>query len=126
MRFAILATLSVLVHPLSTAAEVTNVTISQRAEVAGGAAFGAAGAYEKLVGRIEFALDPADAHNRPHRRSRRTHRVGMTAASVFLRTCTCCAPLDPAKGNGVLLFEVVNLGIMGPPTTFNRNAGQER
>ena len=121
MRFAILATLSVLVHPLSTAAEVTNVTISQRAEVAGGAAFGAAGWYEKLVGRIEFALDPADAHNArivdlEHAPRGDDGRVRFSSNLYVLR------PTDPAKGNGVLLFEVVNRGIMGLLTTFNRNA----
>ena len=44
-------------------AEVTKVTIADRAVVAGGQAFGQVGPYEKLTGTIEFALDPADKHN---------------------------------------------------------------
>ena len=44
-------------------AEVTGVTITSRTVVAGGHSFGSTGSYEKLVGRIEFALDPEDPHN---------------------------------------------------------------
>jgi hypothetical protein len=43
---------------------VTKVVIASRGAVAGGRSFGTVGTYEKLVGRIEFALDPADPHNR--------------------------------------------------------------
>ncbi|HET9569165.1 MAG TPA: hypothetical protein VFP16_12390, partial [Vicinamibacterales bacterium] len=52
-----------LVWPSDIHAEVTKVTISNRAVVAGGQAFGQVGPYEKLTGTIEFALDPADKHN---------------------------------------------------------------
>ena len=48
----------------SALAEVTKVTITTRATVADGQAFGSTGLYEKLVGTIEFALDPADRHNK--------------------------------------------------------------
>jgi len=51
------------VPPLSIA-EVTKVTITTRATVADGRAFGKTGAYEKVVGTIEFALDPNDPHNK--------------------------------------------------------------
>jgi hypothetical protein len=58
-----IAIFCLLVHPFLASAEVANVTIASRAIVAGGQSFGATGPYEKLVGRIEFALDPTDAHN---------------------------------------------------------------
>src|SRR5262245_37292777 len=45
-------------------AEVTRVEIASRTDVAGGREFGLAGAYEKVVGRVYFEVDPANAHNR--------------------------------------------------------------
>ena len=46
-------------------AEVIKVTIASRAVVANGQPFGSVGSYEKLTGTIEFALDPANPHNKP-------------------------------------------------------------
>jgi hypothetical protein len=63
MRRCFFALLCVLLQPLSTSAEVTSVTITSRTALAGGQSFGATGPYERLVGRIEFALDPAEPHN---------------------------------------------------------------
>ena len=54
-----------LVPALPASAEVTHVTIDSRAVVADGHSFGATGSYERSVGRIEFALDPAAPHNAP-------------------------------------------------------------
>jgi hypothetical protein len=45
-------------------AHVTRVEIVSRADVQGGRAFGLAGAYEKIIGRVYFAVDPANIHNR--------------------------------------------------------------
>ena len=67
------------------------------------------GSYERLVGRIALALDPADPHNRrivdlefaPRGADGRVH---FSSALIVLR------PTDPAKRNGVLLFEVANRG----------------
>jgi hypothetical protein len=97
-------------------AEVTGVTISSQGEVAGGQAFGAAGSYEQLTGRIEFALDPADPHNRgivdlEHARRDADGRVHFSADLHVLR------PTDSAKGNGVLWFEIANRGRR--PLRFN-------
>ena len=44
-------------------AEVTRVKVTSRTVVADGQSFGSTGPYERLVGRIEFAIDPADARN---------------------------------------------------------------
>ena len=38
--------------------------IAERGPFAGGAAFGEAGAYERLAGKIRLNVDPAAAHNR--------------------------------------------------------------
>ena len=63
MRGFIVVVLCLLVHPSATSADVTSVSVTSRTSVAGGRSFGATGPYERLVGRIEFVLDPADPHN---------------------------------------------------------------
>jgi len=45
-------------------ARVTNLEILRREPVLAGKPFGGAGAYEKLVGKVHFALDPRLAINR--------------------------------------------------------------
>ena len=119
MRLCLFALCCVLAPPLSTSAEVTNVTVTSRTIVAGGQSFGATGPYERLVGRIEFALDPADPHNAviadlKHAPRDPEGRVRFSSDLHVLR------PSDPSKGNGVLLFEVANRGRRGMLTRFNR------
>jgi hypothetical protein len=109
MRGFIVVVLCLLVHPCSTFAGVTRVTVTSRTTVAGGQSFGATGPYERLVGRIEFALDPADPHNvgivdLNHAPRDSDGRVRFSSDLYVLR------PTDPSKGNGVLLFEAANRG----------------
>jgi hypothetical protein len=111
--------LCLLLQPLSTSAEVTSVTITSQSVVAGGQSFGSTGPYERLVGRIEFALDPSDPHNGDivdlnHARRDADGRVRFSSDLYVLR------PTDPSKGNGVLLFEVPNRGRRGLLGRFNR------
>jgi len=111
--------LCLLVQPPSSSAEVTRVTVTSRTTVADGQSFGSTGAYEWLVGRIDFALDPADPHNAgivDLDRARRDAdgRVPFSSDLQVLR------PIDSSKGNGVLLFEVANRGRRGLLTRFNR------
>ena len=68
MRCWLLAAISIVVPAVSASAEVTTVTIASRTVIANGQTFGFTGTYERLVGRIEFALDPADSHNVGNRR----------------------------------------------------------
>ena len=75
------------VWPSVTRAEVTKVTIANRAVVAGGQAFGQVGPYEKLTGTIEFALDPADKHNSRIVDLEHATRGAMAACTSPL-TCT--------------------------------------
>jgi len=113
-----------LVGPSIAMAEVSKVNIASRATVAGGQAFGATGPYEKLTGTIEFALDPKEPHNQrvadlDRARPAADGRVHFTSDLLVLR------PADPAKGNGVLLFEVVNRGRMGVLGRFNGARGSD-
>jgi Alpha/beta hydrolase domain len=98
-----------LVHTLPASGEVTGVTITSRVVVADGHAFGATGSYERLLGRIDFALDPAEPHNArivdlEYAPRGADGRVHFSSDLYVLR------PTDPTKGNGVLLFEAPNRG----------------
>jgi len=115
-RFGVLFTVIV---QGSAFAEVTKVTIATRAKVADGKTFGSTGAYEKLAGTIEFAVDPADPHNKAivdlqHAVKGPDGKVHFTADLFVLQ------PVDAAKGNGVLLFEISNRGNKGILGRFNR------
>jgi hypothetical protein len=118
--FALLFTLTASSAP----AEVTRVSILSRSLIADGQEFGPAGAYEKLVGRIEFALDPAHPRNRAivdlELAPRGTDKRVYFSADLFV-----LQPVDPAKGNGAMLFEVANRGRKGLLTWFNRARGAE-
>ncbi len=83
--------------------------IDRREVVLAGHAFGAAGAYEKLVGKVEFAIDPLHAANQvivdlPLAPRNARGLVAYTADFYLIK------PVDPKKGNGGLLYEVGNRG----------------
>lgn len=118
------ALLSVILGSSVAFAEVAKVTVANRVTVAGGQAFGTSGPYEKLTGTIEFALDPTEPHNRRivdlGRAARASDgRVHFTSDLMVLR------PVDPTKGNGVLLFEVINRGRLGLLTRINGASGAD-
>jgi hypothetical protein len=103
-------------------AEVDKVTIESRVVVANGQSFGSSGPYERLTGTIEFALDPKNLQNSRivdlDLASRGTDgRVRFTSDLVVIR------PVNEARGNGVLFFEVVNRGRIGILGGFNGASG---
>ena len=103
-------------------AEVTRVEITSRQDVLNGKAFGSVGAYEKLHGKVYFAVDPNNPHNKIIADLDKAPRnaqgkVEFTADLFILR------PKDAARGNGVALFDVVNRGRKGVLGVFNRGTG---
>ncbi len=112
----------------SAQARVTRIVVTSQQTIAGGASFGGNGPYEKLTGTAYFEADPANEHNRvifdldkaPRNAS---GRVEYSADLVLLR------PVDPAKGNHALFYEVNNRGNKialtmlndTPPTANNNN-----
>ena len=83
--------------------------VSQREAVLGGQPFGHAGSYEMLSGRATFAVDPSDPANAPV--------VDLALAPQGADGMVRCSadwfllrPVDPVRGNGVLLYDVVNRG----------------
>ena len=98
---------------------VVKVEVSQRSEVLGGKSFGAAGAYERITGKVWFAVDPKLESNRIIRDIRLAPRnpkdlVEFSADLYMLR------PRDPARGNRSVLYEVSNRGGKGMLAMFNR------
>jgi hypothetical protein len=88
---------------------IFDVDIKNRSPFVGGAAFGDAGAYERIDGVASGALDPAHARNRGIALLDRAPRnadgmVGYRSDFVLLR------PVDAAKGNARILYEVNNRG----------------
>jgi hypothetical protein len=45
-------------------AEVTQIEVTSRTDVLAGKPFGDAGAYEKIVGKVHYALDPDNPRNK--------------------------------------------------------------
>src|SRR3989449_10769763 len=71
-------------------AVVSRLTVQSRQDVLGGRPFGTAGSYEKLVGVVEFALDPANGVNArivdlPHAPRDASGRVTASANFMVLR-----------------------------------------
>ncbi len=103
-----LALLSSIVAPPASAT-VSHVTVQSRQDVLGGRPFGTAGGYEKLVGVVEFALDPANGVNArivdlAHAPRDASGRVTASANFMVLR------PKAMPRERAVALLEVSNRG----------------
>jgi Alpha/beta hydrolase domain len=119
-RVLVVAFLSMLSVTLAQA-EVTRVEIKNRVDVLGGRSFGNVGPYETLTGTIYFAADPANPHNKIivdlDKAPRNAQGKVEFSSDVYI-----IKPKDPAKGNGVLFFDVVNRGNKALLGVFSRGA----
>ena len=95
-----------------TDAHVTRVEILSRADIQDGRAFGLAGAYERIIGRVYFAINPENIHNRQivdlDKALRNAQGEVEFSADLYL-----FKPKDMTKGNNAVLFEVSNRGGRG-------------
>lgn len=105
-------------------AGVTRLEITRRDIVLGGRAFGAAGPYEKLVGRVHFTFDPKAPRNQGI--------VDLGLAPVNSRGLVQASadfyllkPVDPARGNGRLFYEAGNRGTKRILPVFQQAAGAD-
>ena len=80
--------------------------------------------YEKLSGRVYFAVDPDDPRNRD---IVDISLAPKNAAGLveFAADFELLRPTDPAKSNRTLLFEVVNRGKKGMLQMFNRSGAND-
>src|SRR5580658_219323 len=100
-------------------ARVVKLRVERREPVLNGKSFGLAGALEKLVGRVEFALDPAAAANA------RIVDLGLAPRNArgeveFEADFYLLKPVDSSRGNGRLLYEVGNRGGKAMLRTFQK------
>ncbi len=100
---------------------VVGLEITARGPYEGGEAFGAAGAYERIEGLMRFAVDPTHAANAGIVDLALATRdaAGMVAFSADF---CLLQPVEAARGNRRLLFDVVNRGRKVAPRQFNRTA----
>jgi hypothetical protein len=93
-------------------ARVERVEILSRTNVLDGKAFGDAGAYEKLIGKIHFAVNPDAAPNKSVVDLDKAPRNGKGevefAADVYI-----LRPKDAAHASGTALIEIPNRGGKG-------------
>ncbi len=100
-------------------AAVVRLEIKERSDVLDGKLFGSTGAYERIVGKAFFAVNPklpanlaiVDIDKAPR------NRDGMVefSSDIFL-----LRPKNPKKGNGTVFYEVSNRGLKSMLTHFNR------
>jgi hypothetical protein len=104
-------------------ARVVRVEITSRGDIQEGKPFGNAGAYEKIIGRVYFAVDPSNLHNRQivdlDKAPRNAHGEVEFSADLYL-----LKPKDMAKGNQAVLFEVSNRGGRGILSLVNGREGE--
>src|SRR5215211_7334039 len=118
--FAAIASICLLAS--SARAEVTRVEILSRSDLLAGRAFGLAGAYEKIIAKIYFAVDPKNPRNqiivdldKAPRNDR--NQVEFSADLYILK------PKEMNRGNGALLLEVPNRGGKALMRFFNHGRG---
>jgi hypothetical protein len=102
-------------------AEVTHIEITARSDVLAGRSFGKTGPYEKIVGKIYYALDPALPANKAIIDLDKAPR-DSSGRVTFSADLYILAPKDVARGNGVALFDIPNRGRKNIMHDFNRAA----
>src|SRR3954452_23413598 len=122
MRQVVIATAVVMLAASAADAHVVRLRIERREVILDGRAFGAAGPYEKLVGKVDFGVDPSlprhgeivDLKLAPR------NAMGEVEASADFYMLK---PVDPRRGNGRLFYEVGNRGGKAMLSTFQKAAG---
>src|SRR5262245_14746038 len=99
-------------------AGVVRVDVQSREDVLAGQSFGAAGPYERLVGKVYFAIDPSSPANQMiadiDKAARNAQGNVEFSADLYV-----FRPKNPDRGNGAVLFEVSNRGGKGMLGMFN-------
>jgi hypothetical protein len=122
MRSALVSTLVLTIAASSVEARVIRLRVERRERVLNGRPFGAAGPYEKLIGHVDFGFDPDRPANAAIVDLKLAPRnaggeAGASADFYLLK------PVDPARGNGRLFYEVGNRGGKSMLVTFQKASG---
>src|SRR5580765_6342397 len=103
-------------------AGVVRIEVQSRSDLVGGQPFGAAGPYEKIAGKIFFAVDPSVPANRIVADIDKAPR-NAAGKVEFSSDFFLIKPKNIARGNGAVLYEVSNRGGKGMLGFFNHAAG---
>jgi hypothetical protein len=93
-------------------ARIERIEVISRANVLDGKAFGDAGAYEKLIGKVHFKVNPTEAANRLIVDLDKAPR-DETGEVAFAADCYVLRPKDATRSSGAVLLEVPNRGGKG-------------
>jgi hypothetical protein len=118
----LVATVMLMLAASAVDARVVRLRIERREAVLNGRPFGAAGPYEKLVGKVDFGLDPALPRNGEIvdlKLAPRNARGEVESSADFYML----KPVDPRRGNGRLFYEVGNRGGKAILATFQKAVG---
>jgi len=122
MRVSLALALAMVLSASAADARVVRLRVERREVVLDGRAFGAAGPYEKLVGKVDFGFDPSNPRNDivvDLKLAPRNARGEVEASADFF----LLKPVDPRRGNGRLFYEVGNRGGKSILATFQKAAG---
>src|SRR3954468_2857192 len=122
MRKVLIVTAVAMLAASAADAHVGRLRIERRELILDGRAFGAAGRYEKLVGKVDFGLDPSLPRNAEIvdlELAPRNARGEVEASADFYML----KPVDARRGNGRLFYEVGNRGGKSMLATFQKAAG---
>src|SRR5262245_11115520 len=103
-------------------AEVVRIEVTSRTDVLAGKAFSSVGPYEKLTGKIHFAIDPRNSVNQIIADIDKAPR-NASGKVEFSSDFYLIKPKDAARGNGTVLYEVSNRGGKGMIGFFNFASG---
>lgn len=103
-------------------ARITRIEITKTEPAFGGQSFGNVGAYERITGRAFGEVDPANPANA------RIQDLGLAPRNAggkveYSTEIEIVRPRDEAKGNNVLLFNILNRGNKGLLQPFNLDTG---
>jgi hypothetical protein len=116
------AGLALVAATASAEARVTRIEITKQEPFAAGQTFGSTGAYEKVIGRFHGELDPKSPLNAGivdlDKAPRNARGMVEYSADFYI-----LKPVDLAKGNGALFYELSNRGNKGILARFNDAAG---
>src|SRR3979411_1476964 len=95
--------------PVAAAARITGISIERVEPFAEGTVFGAAGSYERVIGKARGELDPQQPQNKGivnlDKAPRNARGLAEYETDFFM-----LRPVDAAKGNRKILYEVNNRG----------------
>src|SRR5438552_16896281 len=109
-RFLLIVLVAVFALPVR--AEVVRIEVKSRADILAGKSFGSAGAFEKLSGKIYFAVDPRNSANQIIADIDKAPK-NASGKVEFSSDFYMIKPKDVTRGNGSVLYEVSNRGNKG-------------